>query len=193
MHRISRPSAAHQPPISMVDRRLHDDLRKVYSHLKAPLFDPHQPPTSRRPSDAAWSWRGAPLRSAPLRSAPRRSDADAAVEALALGEGLRVDDLGLGVRLASNPFHVGYECKMQKICLIRTQNAKCKYKSRGRRVRECETRMLCVRSPGGPSCGWCGAACATSCGPSRSRPAGEREGKEGTGMKLGRGEGRWVG
>ncbi len=25
--------------LSMVDRRLHDDLREIYSHLKAPRFD----------------------------------------------------------------------------------------------------------------------------------------------------------
>jgi hypothetical protein len=29
--------------LSMVDRRLHDDLRKIYLHLKAPRFDLHRP------------------------------------------------------------------------------------------------------------------------------------------------------
>jgi hypothetical protein len=28
--------------LSMVDRRLHDDLRKIYLHLKAPRFDLHR-------------------------------------------------------------------------------------------------------------------------------------------------------
>jgi hypothetical protein len=35
--------------LSMVDRRLHDDLRKIYLHLKAPRFDLHRPP---RPSES---------------------------------------------------------------------------------------------------------------------------------------------
>jgi hypothetical protein len=29
--------------LSVVDRRLHDDLRKIYLHLKAPRFDLHRP------------------------------------------------------------------------------------------------------------------------------------------------------
>ena len=29
--------------LSMADRRLHDDLRKIYSHLKAQRFDLHRP------------------------------------------------------------------------------------------------------------------------------------------------------
>jgi hypothetical protein len=29
--------------LSMVDRRSHDDLRKIYLHLKAPRFDLHRP------------------------------------------------------------------------------------------------------------------------------------------------------
>jgi hypothetical protein len=28
--------------LSIVDRRLHDDLRKIYLHLKAPRFDLHR-------------------------------------------------------------------------------------------------------------------------------------------------------
>jgi hypothetical protein len=28
--------------LTMVDRRLHDDLRKIYLHLKAPRFDLHR-------------------------------------------------------------------------------------------------------------------------------------------------------
>jgi hypothetical protein len=36
--------------LSMVDRRLHDDLRKIYLHLKAPRFDLHRTPvTAPRP------------------------------------------------------------------------------------------------------------------------------------------------
>jgi hypothetical protein len=31
--------------LSMVDRRLHDDLRKIYLRLKAPRFDLHRPNT----------------------------------------------------------------------------------------------------------------------------------------------------
>jgi hypothetical protein len=29
--------------LGMVDRRLHDDLRKIYLRLKAPRFDLHRP------------------------------------------------------------------------------------------------------------------------------------------------------
>jgi hypothetical protein len=34
--------------LSMVDRRLHDDLRKIYLHLKAPRFDLHRPTLQTR-------------------------------------------------------------------------------------------------------------------------------------------------
>ena len=37
----------------MVDRRLHDDLRKIYLHLKAPRFDLHRPLASSARSESA--------------------------------------------------------------------------------------------------------------------------------------------
>jgi hypothetical protein len=37
----------------MVDRRLHDDPRKTYLHLKAPRFDLHRPPASSARSESA--------------------------------------------------------------------------------------------------------------------------------------------
>jgi hypothetical protein len=54
--------------LSMVDRRLHDDLRKIHLHLKAPRFDLHRTPrTQHGDSDAL----PRPAAGAPLRRSAR--------------------------------------------------------------------------------------------------------------------------
>jgi hypothetical protein len=42
--------------LSMVDRRLHDDLRKIYLHLKAPRFDLHRTPRDTHATAQTWGF-----------------------------------------------------------------------------------------------------------------------------------------